>query len=83
MRGPLEKLEPTLGAEEERYRLHFLSADRAQATASVFITLALVVSVFALELDFFGRQQLVPIAIVRVHVETDPPNTVSHVGTSS
>jgi signal transduction histidine kinase len=62
----LDRLEPTLGSEEEGYRLHFLSVDRAQATGSVLIALALVLGVFVLELNFFGRQQLVPIAIVRV-----------------
>jgi hypothetical protein len=62
----LDRLEPTLGSEEEGYRLHFLSVDRAQAAGSVLIALALVLGVFVLELNFFGRQQLVPIAIVRV-----------------
>ena len=62
----LDRLEPTLGSEEAGYRLHFLSVDRAQAAGSVLIALALVLGVFVLELNFFGRQQLVPIAIVRV-----------------
>jgi hypothetical protein len=61
IRAQLERIEPTLGPEEESYRRHFLRTDRAQATGSVLITLALVVLVFALELNFFGRQQLVPI----------------------
>jgi signal transduction histidine kinase len=62
----LDRLEPTLGSEEAGYRLHFLSVDRAQAAGSVLIALALVLGVFVLELNFFGRQQLVPIAIVRL-----------------
>jgi signal transduction histidine kinase/CheY-like chemotaxis protein len=66
VRALTEKLEPTLGPEEESYRDHFLRSDRAQATGSVLITLALVLLVFALEIHFFGRQQLVPIMAVRV-----------------
>ena len=62
----LDRLEPTLGSEEEGYRLHFLSVDRAQATGSVLVVLALVLGVFVLELNYFDRRQLVPIAIVRV-----------------
>ena len=60
----LDRLEPTLGPEEEGYRLHFLSVDRAQAAGSVLIALALVLGVFVLELNYFDRRQLVPIAIV-------------------
>ena len=60
----LDRLEPTLGSEEEGYRLHFLSVDRAQAAGSVLIALALVLGVFVLELNYFDRRQLVPIAIV-------------------
>ena len=66
MRALLERIEPTLGPDEESYRRHFLRSDRAQATGSGLITLALVCLVFALELNFFGRQQLVPILAVRV-----------------
>jgi signal transduction histidine kinase len=62
----LDRLEPTLGSEEEGYRLHFLSVDRAQATGSVLIALALVLGVFVLELNYFGWPQILPIAIVRV-----------------
>ena len=62
----LDRLEPTLGSEEEGYRLHFLSVDRAQATGSVLVVLALVLGVFVLELNYFDRRQLVPIVIVRV-----------------
>lgn len=35
----LDRLEPTLGPEEEGYRLHFLSVDRAQAAGSVLIAI--------------------------------------------
>jgi signal transduction histidine kinase len=62
----LDRLEPTLGSEEEGYRLHFLSVDRAQATGSVLVVLALVLGVFVLEFNYFDRRQLVPIVIVRV-----------------
>jgi signal transduction histidine kinase len=62
----LDRLEPTLGSEEEGYRLHFLSVDRAQATGSVLVVLALVLGVFVLELNYFDRRQLVPIVIVRL-----------------
>ena len=65
MHGMIERLEPTLGAQELDYRLHFLEADKAQATGSFFIALALVFGVFVIELNFFDRQQLVPIAVVR------------------
>ena len=62
----LDRLEPTLGSEEEGYRLHFLSVDSAQAAGSVLVALALVLGVFVLELNYFGWPQILPIAIVRV-----------------
>ena len=66
MHGLLGKLEPTLGPDETGYRLQFLNADRAQAMGSVVIALAFVLLVFSLELNYFGRAQLKPIATVRV-----------------
>jgi signal transduction histidine kinase len=66
MRRLLEKIEPTLGTQEESYRLRFLGADKTQAAASILIALALVLLVFAIEIHFFDRRQIVPIAILRV-----------------
>jgi two-component system cell cycle sensor histidine kinase/response regulator CckA len=66
MRALLDKIEPTLGPDEESYRLHFFRTDRAQTAGSMLITLALVLLVFALELTYFNRQQLWPIMAVRV-----------------
>ena len=40
MRALLDKLEPTLGPEEESYRLYFLQLDRAQLIASGLLMLA-------------------------------------------
>jgi signal transduction histidine kinase/ActR/RegA family two-component response regulator len=62
----LERIEPTLGPEEERYRLHFFRTDKAQAAGSVALCLALMGVVFAFEINFFERDRLVPIAAVRV-----------------
>ena len=66
MRALLDRIEPSLGSEEENYRLAFLQTDKALARASVLITLALVFLVFTLELNFFGRQQFIPILLVRL-----------------
>lgn len=66
MHSLLNRIEPSLGSEEENYRFAFLSTDKALARASVLITLVLVFLVFALELNFFGRQQFVPILLVRL-----------------
>ena len=65
LRTVLDKIEPTLGSEEARYRLHFFSTDTAQAKASVFVTLLLIVGVFALEFNGLERAQLEPIVFVR------------------
>ena len=66
MRGLLDRIEPSLGPEEENYRRAFLETDKTLARASVLITLALVFLVFTLELNFFGRQQFIPILMVRL-----------------
>jgi signal transduction histidine kinase len=66
MRALLDKLEPTLGPEEESYRLYFLQLDRAQLIASGLLMLALMILVFTIEIFFLDRQQLAPIAAIRV-----------------
>lgn len=65
MRALLEMIEPTLGPDEEAYRLHFLSADKTQASLGFGVALFLVFLVFVVELAYFGRAQAVPIIIVR------------------
>lgn len=66
MRALLDKVEPTLGAEEEPYRLHFFPADKTQAASSALIALALFVLVFALELNFVDHRQLLLIVVTRL-----------------
>src|ERR1700722_6337433 len=66
MHGLLEQLEPTLGAQEEGYRLHFFRTDKSQATGSVLIALAFFVVVFVFELNFLDRAQIAPVATIRV-----------------
>ena len=65
MRALLKRIEPTLGPEEEGYRLHVLAQDRAQVTGTVLLVLLLLVAYFAIEITFLTRQQLLPIAVVR------------------
>jgi signal transduction histidine kinase/CheY-like chemotaxis protein len=65
MRALLETIEPTLGPEEEGYRLHFFGADKTQATLGFVVALTLVFLVFVVELAYFGRAQAVPIIVVR------------------
>ena len=66
MRGLLEKLEPTLGPEENAYRLHFLSVDRTRAVGSFTLVLILTAAVFALEATYLDGAQFLKIAVVRV-----------------
>jgi signal transduction histidine kinase len=66
IRAWLDRIEPTLGPEEERYRLHFIRADRAQAMIGGLMTMALMAAVFAFELTFVGTQQILPITAVRL-----------------
>jgi signal transduction histidine kinase/CheY-like chemotaxis protein len=66
IRALVDRIEPTLGPEEERYRLHFLRTDRAQAAVGGLMTLALMALVFAFEFTFVGERQLVQITVVRV-----------------
>ena len=66
IRALLDRIEPTLGPEEERYRLHFLGADRVQSMIGALMTLALMALVFAFELTFVGERQLVQITAVRL-----------------
>jgi signal transduction histidine kinase/CheY-like chemotaxis protein len=66
MRALFARIEPTLGPEEENYRLHFFRADRAQAAGSVLIVLALMGIVFAFELHVLEHPQLVPIVALRL-----------------
>ncbi len=63
----LDRIEPTLGADEEAYRRHFFAADRAQAAGSFVLALILIAGVFALELKFLTQLQLpiLSIAIIR------------------
>lgn len=66
IRALLDRIEPTLGPEEERYRLHFLSADRMQAMIGAVMTLVIMALVFAFELTFVGERQLEQITLVRL-----------------
>ena len=67
MRALLNTIEPTLPpAEEEAYRLHFLTVDRARAVGSFVIVLVLMLGVFVLEMSYLDKAQFVPLAVVRV-----------------
>lgn len=62
----LERIEPTLGADEESYRRHFLVTDKTQAKSSAILVLVLVAIVLALELRTFAPELLAEVLIVRV-----------------
>jgi signal transduction histidine kinase len=66
MRGLLERIEPTLGAEEAAYRQHFLAVDRARAVGSFTLVLVLTAVVFALEMAYVDGTQFLRIAVVRI-----------------
>ena len=66
IRTLLARIEPTLGPEEERYRLHYLSADRMQAIIGALMTLVIMALVFAFELTYVGGYQLVQVTVVRL-----------------
>jgi len=59
------RAEPTLGGEEEAYRLHFLATDRAQAGASAILCLVLVLVVFVAELNVAPAERVGTIVLVR------------------
>ena len=65
MRRLLDALEPTLGTDEERYRLHFFATDKTQAQGSVLLILALILAVFVFELNTLSHAQVLPIVLVR------------------
>ena len=62
----IERLEPTLGAEEDAYRRHFLVVDRSRAMASVTLVLVVSLVVFGLEMTYLDAAQLAPLAVVRI-----------------
>src|SRR5476649_2514686 len=66
MRGLLEKIEPTLGPEDDAYRQHFLPVDRARAVGSFTLVLILMAAVWALEATYLDGAQFLRIAIVRI-----------------
>ncbi len=66
MSSLIERIEPTLGGDEDAYRRHFLAVDRGRALASVTLVLVLSLAVFGLEMTYLDGAQLAPIAIVRV-----------------
>ena len=59
------RVEPTLGPDEEAYRLHFFATDRAQARASATLVLTLMAIVFALELRLAPMDRIGAITVVR------------------
>ncbi len=66
MRALINRIEPTLGADEDAYRRQFLAADRTFAMASATMVLVLSLAVFALEMTYLDAAHLAPVAIVRV-----------------
>ncbi len=66
MRALIERLEPTLGPQEDAYRRHFLTVDRNLSIASVSLVLVLTVAVFLLEMTYLDAAQFIPLAVVRV-----------------
>ena len=66
LRAFIERLEPTLGADEAAYRRHFLAVDRARAVVSFSLVMALMVAVFLLEMTYLDFKQFTPIAIIRL-----------------
>jgi signal transduction histidine kinase len=59
-------MEPTLGADEQSYREHFLGADRAIARATFIVAIVLTTLVFTIEVTFFGLPQALPLVAVRL-----------------
>lgn len=60
-----ERAEPTLGADEEAYRLHFFATDKAQARVSALVCLAIVLVVFVSELKIAPADRIGSIITVR------------------
>ena len=52
----LERIEPTIGADEEEYRRHFFATDTKQATVSAFMVLVLVAIVLAVNAAAWGTR---------------------------
>ncbi len=61
----LERVEPTLGAEEPAYRRHFFTTDKVQAKASALLCLALILIVFFFEVRIAPADRTMPIVLVR------------------
>ena len=67
MRALLNRLEPLLPpAEEDAYRLHFLTVDRSRAVVGFAMVLVLMLGVFVIELTYLDAAQAIPVATVRV-----------------
>jgi signal transduction histidine kinase len=66
MRALIDRIEPTLGADEDAYRRQFLAADRTFAMASAVMVLVLSLAVFGLELTYLDAAHVAPVAIVRI-----------------
>jgi two-component system cell cycle sensor histidine kinase/response regulator CckA len=62
----LERIEPTLGADEDNYRRHFLATDTAQAKGSAWLVLGLVAIVLVLEIRSFAPELIAEVLIVRL-----------------
>jgi signal transduction histidine kinase len=66
MSSLIDRIEPTLGADEDAYRRQFLAADRTSAVTSATLVLILSLAVFVLEMTYLDAAQLAPVAMVRV-----------------